>query len=467
MRRTSAFLAVTLFLALAASLVSRDRQSDPRLKKASRAGERSGWIPVHLEGSPAEIGFQHGYLLAPEIEDNFKVISTEVSRDEKKPWTFFRKTAKEVFWPRIEQEYRDELTGIVEGLKARGSKLDLWDIVALNAWLELPYYDKWYNGRTPGTIPGTGPGERCSAFVATGSYTRDGRFVIAHNTWTSYSSGARWNIVFEVVPAKGHRILMDGAPGLIHSADDFGVNAAGITITETTISGFNGFDPGGIPEFVRARKAMQYSSSIDDFARIMQEGNNGGYANTWLVADRKTNEIASLELGLKNVTLQRTRDGFFVGSNFPADPKLIREETDFDPNDKSVSANARRARWLVLMEQHKGKIDIAAGQKFLADHVDTYDGSSNPSERTLCGHVDQSPRGMGAWQAPYAPAGAVTNKITDAEGTARMTFSAAMGHACGVNFKASEHLAKRPEFGWMRDILRDLPARGWAKFGVK
>jgi len=56
---------------------------------------------------------------------------------------------------------------------------------------------------------------------------------------------------------------------------------------------------------VRARKAMQYSASIDDFARIMKEGNNGGYANDWLVADIKNNEIASLELGLKNVTLER------------------------------------------------------------------------------------------------------------------------------------------------------------------
>jgi hypothetical protein len=53
---------------------------------------------------------------------------------------------------------------------------------------------------------------------------------------------------------------MDGQPGLIHSADDFGVNAAGIAITETTISGFSGFDPNGIPEFVRARKAMQYAT---------------------------------------------------------------------------------------------------------------------------------------------------------------------------------------------------------------
>ena len=40
-------------------------------------------------------------------------------------------------------------------------------------------------------------------------------------------------------------------------------------ITETTISAFQGFDTNGIPEFVRARKAMQYSASIDDFARLM------------------------------------------------------------------------------------------------------------------------------------------------------------------------------------------------------
>ena len=133
-------------------------------------------------------------------------------------------------------------------------------------------------------------------------------------------------------------------------------------ITETTISGFSGFDPNGIPEFVRARKAMQYSASIDDYARIMKEGNNGGYANNWLVADRKTNEVASLELGLKNVMLQRTKDGFFVGSNFPADPKLIKEETDFDPKDQAARARTRgTTAGCTLMEQNKGKIDVAAG----------------------------------------------------------------------------------------------------------
>ena len=64
-----------------------------------------------------------------------------------------------------------------------------------------------------------------------------------------------------------------------------------------------GTDRNGIPEFVRARKAMQYAESVDDFARMMKDGNNGGYANSWLVGDRKTNEIARLELGIS--ALQR------------------------------------------------------------------------------------------------------------------------------------------------------------------
>ncbi len=461
MRRTSVFSALLLF-GLALTLVSRQPATDPRLKKAYRLPEQHGWIQVHLEGTPAQIGFQHGYLLAPEIKDDYLAISTEMTHEEKRDWAYFRKLSQDMFWPRVEQEYRDELNGIVEGLKARGVALDVWDVVTMNAWLEIPYYDKVHDKQMVPRVTSTGgpagPGDHCSAFVATGSYTKDGRVVIGHNNWTSYSSGERWNIMFDIAPASGSRFLMDGAAGLIHSGDDFGVNSAGIIITETTISSITGFDPNGIPEFVRARKAMQYASSIDDFARIMTEGNNGGYANNWLVADRKNNEVASLELGLKNVTLQRTKDGFFVGSNFPASPKLIKEETDFDPNDKSKSENARHIRWLQLMEQNKGHIDVAAGQRFLSDHFDTFEGRADASERSLCGHIDLSPRGMGTWQAPYAPAGAVQNKVTDAAGAEKMSLTAALGHACGISYKSQEHLAKHPEFAWMRDILHDMPA---------
>ncbi|MFB3825513.1 MAG: C45 family autoproteolytic acyltransferase/hydrolase [Bryobacteraceae bacterium] len=461
----SAALSTVLLLGLAAALVSRP-QADPRLKNAFRKPAQNGWIFVHLAGAPAEIGFQHGYLLAPEIQDTFKVISTEITHDEKRDWEFFRKAAREMLWPRTPAEYQQEIQGIADGLKARRAKLDLYDVVAMNAWLELGYYTRWLKTQQ-GQKPASSAPEHCSAFVATGSYTKDGRPVIAHNAWTSYASGERWNIVFDIVPAAGHRFIMDGMAGLIHSGDDFGVNAAGIAITETTISGFSGYDPNGIPEYARARKAMQYAASIDDFARIMREGNNGGYANDWLVADMNTNEIASLELGLKNVTLDRSKDGFFVGANFPINPKLAAEETDFDLKDMGRSPNARRVRWLELMDQHKGRIDVAAAQKFLADHYDTFQKKEEPSERTIDGHIDLSPRGSQPWQPPYGTAGAVQNKAMDAALAARLGFTAFLGHACGMNFKAARHLKEHPEFAWQKGILRDMPARAWTTFAVK
>lgn len=261
-------------------------------------------------------------------------------------------------------------------------------------------------------------------------------------------------------------MLMDGLPGVIHSADDFIINAAGIAITETTISAFHGFDPNGIPEFVRARKAAQYSQSIDDFARIMKEGNNGGYANTWLVVDSHKSEIGRLELGLKNVNLDRTSDGYFVGSNFPINASLIREETTFDPGDMSISGNARHARWEQLMAENKGKINVAAAQRFLADHYDTFEKKDDPDERTLDGHIDLSPRGAGGWVGAYGIAGAVQNKAADANMIANMSFTAAAGHACGKDFKAAAHLQAHPDYDWQKPLLRDMDAYPWTTFSV-
>jgi hypothetical protein len=462
MRRLIPILAL---VAIALQLVSSEPAADPRMKGAYRKPDSNGWIYVHLEGKPAEAGFQHGWLLAPEIEDLYKVTVLNSTHDSDKDWRFFRNVAEKILWPHIEQEYREELQGITDGVRARGVKLDLWDVVAVNAFIELGYYVSWYDKQRGVTPPpsATAP-DRCSAFVATGSYTKDGRVVIAHNNWSGYLEGARWNIVFDIVPARGRRFLMDGLPGFIHSGDDFGVNAAGIMITETTITQFSGFDPNGIPEFVRARKAMQYSESIDDFARIMKEGNNGGYANNWLVADRKTNEIASLELGLKNVNLWRTKDGYYAGANFPVDEKLAREETAFDLKNSGLSANARRARWRTLLAESRGKIDVAAGQRFLADHYDTHARKEEPNERTLCGHIDLSPRGSKPWQPEYGAGGTVQSKVADAAMAEEMSFIAAMGHPCGLHFKAADHLKRHPQFDWMKPLLRDLDSRPWTVF---
>lgn len=462
-----------VLISLCTAFASAADSSDPRLQKAYRFQE-GGWTYVHLEGSPADIGFQHGYLLAPEIADAFAAIKLFDTHQTKRDWEFFRTTARQLLWPHIDPEYQQELQGIADGLKAHGVNLDVYDIVALNAFEEVPdYYLPWLEKQSadkqsqkksaqhPKLVA---PGN-CSAFIATGSMTKDHQIVIAHNNWTSYLAGERWVVIFDIQPEHGNRILMDGFPGVITSDDDFGINSAGIMITETTITQFEGWDPNGKPEFMRSRKALQYANNIDDYVSIIKEGNNGGYANDWLIGDRKTGEIAYLELGLKNTPLWRTKDGYYVSSNFARDPNVIKEETTFDPNNASSSPNARHIRWEELMQESKGKIDVNMAEQFLSDHFDSFEKKEHADERALCGHVDASPRGVKEWEwNAYNPGGAVQGKAADSSMAANMSIVARAGHPCGEDFLADKFLEHHPEYSWQKPLLRDMKAGPWTVF---
>ena len=331
--------------------------------------------------------------------------------------------------------------------------------------IELSDYYAPMLDKQAGKAPTTTSPESCSAFVATGAYTKDHRIVMGHNAWTDYIVGARWNIIFDMVPAHGSRIIMDGLPGVIVSDDDFDVTSAGLMVTETTITKFEGFDPNGTPEFMRARKALQYATSIDEFTGIMLAGNNGGYANDWLIGDNKTGEVARFELGLKFHSVERTKDGYFVGSNFPVGADLIAQETTFDVKNAATSANARHTRWDQLMAQNKGKIDIDVAKTMESDSYDIIEKKAGPTERSLCGTVETSSRGIPEWDWPaYFPGGTVQAKVTTAALADKMTLWATYGHPCGKDFIADEFLAAHPGFGWAKGLLRDMKTQPWTSF---
>ena len=442
--------------------------SKSALLEGSYRFDRNGWSFVHLEGTPQQVGYQHGYLLATEILDVYHVLKLEDEHGSGRHWSFFRDAGKTILWPHLDAEYQQELQGIADGVKARGIPLDVWDIVAMNGSEELEsYYVPWLDAKTHAKKPAVAaaPGN-CSAFVATGSYTRDGKIVLAHNNWSSYAEGSRWTVAFDIKPQHGKRIVMDGMPGFIDSGDDFGINSAGILSAETTITQFVGWDSNGKAEFMRARKAMQYAGSINEYVAIMREGNNGGYANDWLIGDRNTGEIAYLELGLKNTPLWRTKDGYYVSSNFPRDPKLMREETpQFDSGDMSSSPNARKVRWEELMQQDKGSIDMATAEQYMADHKDSYTGKDDPGTRGLCGHLDASKEGVPQWDwGPFDPAGAVQGKVTTSDLAGKMSFIVHAGHPCGEDFLAKPFLAAHPEYAWEEPILKDMKSGAWTEF---
>jgi hypothetical protein len=435
---------------------------DQKMQGAYRT-EKEGWIFIHIEGSPEKAGYQHGFLLADEIFDLRNTMAVMVEKSSGKPWRFYRDESFRLFWNKMPAEYQEEIDGIVSGAseKLGAGKIDRKDILAINAEMELPdYYVPWLN-----SIKDPKPEGHCSAIAATGSWTKDGKIVIAHNSWTSYAVGERWNIIIDIVPEKGNRIIMDALPGLIDSGDDYYINSAGLIVTETTITQFFGFDTSGVAEFVRARQAIQYSSSVDEWTETMLKGNNGGYANDWLLGDNKTGEIARFELGLKNHSLERTKDGCFVGANYPVGRKLTVEETTFDTTNMNSSPNARKLRWEMLMKEYKGKIDVEAAKKFMGDHYDAYNKTEKASSLTLCGHIDTDPAGVPCWNnPPYSPGGAIQGKATDGTLAGEMKLWAIMGHPCGEPFIAKDFLTAHPEFAYQKNFLRDMPSRKWTVF---
>lgn len=431
------------------------------LKKGYRL-DLNGWIFLHIEGKPFERGFQRGYLTAAEIEDFLKTIAYVEKFQTAKEIRFFVEAAPRLFKDKVSEEFVEEMKGMVAGMEKAGKKVSYEEMLLMNGFIDVLWH--WWPQQVQ-QEKAIGPG--CSAFIATGEATADGKIVMAHNSWYFYHTLRFCNIIVEIFPERGHCILMQTWGPCLYSATDFFITGAGLMGTETTIGDFTGFDPKGLPIFERARKAMQYANSIDDWAALMIEKNNGAYANSWLLGDIRTNEIARLELGLKNHSFEKKKNGYYTGSNIVDDVKILREETEAVYDDIRDFCVARRVRWQQLMKKHYGRIDIEAAKVMLADHYDVYLEKEKPSFRTICGHWALDDGSVPGTLGAYLPGGAVDGKVVDSGLAKNWKLWAKWGSSCDIGFDAEEFLEKHPQYEWMEGCLKDLPASPWTLFPLE
>jgi hypothetical protein len=399
MRRTLTGLVLVLLYGLpaprpvgAGSLPAPDFKPDP--KSVQRYGPayrypQAGWVVLHIEGKPYARGYQHGRLMAPEIAAHvrcFAAVQSPEAPDD--GWKLTRMLSNALFVRRYEKEYLEEMKGIAAGASDAGARfdgrrLDLVDIVALNAWPEIDTLDAALDAtatglegkrfeREPAKAKARPKPLRCSAFAATGPATADGKVVFGHITMFSLYPSLFYNVWLDVKPDKGHRVLMQTYPGGIQSGLDYYLNSAGILVCETTIAQTK-FDIKGLCVASRIRQALQYADTIDKAVEILKKENNGLYTNEWLLADVKTNEIAMFELGTHKSKLYRSSkgewfggtEGFYWGCNNTKDLQ-VRLETV--PDVKGRPANVvfrpsdRDKVWLKLYGKYKGKIDANFGK---------------------------------------------------------------------------------------------------------
>ncbi|HDM66874.1 MAG TPA: hypothetical protein ENG62_00610, partial [Thermoplasmatales archaeon] len=352
-----------------------------------------GWVYVQIRGDPYERGYQYGYLLCDEIIDlitrwsnmihnhpKLKPISKVLpektyERISKLWWGFCRDLAEKMYWDEYPEEYREEIKGIAAGVTDHGGRIygepvTYRDILASNEMYEmmskLTYrkirkgfhplrtlyyslkpelsrytslsYEEFQEGFSVDEDSPVFP-HHCSSFIATGDATENNEIIISNSMWSSsdgtglwwwsYYIALRWNIILDVIPSSGYRFQMVCGPGYIWSNHDFYQNNAGIMFIETTLpQGL--WSEKGLPLAVRARRAVQYASSIDDVIHYLREKNDGVMNAVWLIGDAKTGEIARYELGLfHDAIVNRTKNGFLWSCNNPMDFWVRWEKMDW------------------------------------------------------------------------------------------------------------------------------------------
>lgn len=462
--------------------------------------DEKGWIHIVIWGDARERGIAYGQLCAEEFKTIQRMLRFFILETYGQEWTDLVRQLGTSLLPRCEAsrrctEWITEMKGITQGFQQMQVETTFEEVFAWNYYCSLPYWlnhqgsdgsDSNPNGKGQGkgqrktmkegggtkytttrkhSIP-----DRCSAFIAVGkTWTVDGDIVCAHNSFSDYIDGQFSNVMLEIHPTQGNRMMFQTSPGWIWSGTDFFVTSAGILGTETTFGGFDAFDPKGLPVLFRIRHGMQYGNSLDEICTFLLQENAGDYANAWLLGHAKSKEILRCELGLAYHSIERTQDGYFIGFNAPYDPRIRNlESSNTGFYDIRRHQGARKVRLGQLMEKWKGRLNAPLAKQIIADHFDVYTQKANhPCSRTVCSHYDLDAREYMSQESrpvPFAPRGAVDGMVCTGAMAQKGELWARFGSSCGRAFHADTFCRQHPQFASLCPFLQDRPSQPWVHF---
>lgn len=428
-----------------------------------RGKTKNGWIPITIWGDAVKRGYAHGQLLSSElaiieqelpilIEQNMGITMKEYLDD-----------IDTLIMPLLRnprnREWLQELSAIVCGATDNGVPITVTWLVGWNSYLGMYDYYANRSKRKPKYKKG-----HCSAFIATGEFTKNGDIVMGHNTHDDFLSGSWANICMTIcfsptLKNNNNKIIMQTSPGYIASSTDwFLCLHSGIIGCETTIGELS-YVPFTIqnssPQFCRIREAMQYGKSLEDYVRILTNNNSGDYANSWLFGDCNTGEIMRYELALRetNASISRTFTGAYYGMNSAFSPSIRNNETtDKDFSNLHTSSGNRNARLhTLLFDEFQGKIDIDNAKDILSDHYDIVHNNKKPNPKGICNHDDD-----------YL-FGTTDCKVTNSEMAKKGIFWGRLGSACNDRhfiLSKNNNISQTEKEKW-KHVLSEMHSRKW------
>jgi len=163
------------------------------------------------------------------------------------------------------------------------------------------------------------------------------QMVVGHVTWWPLNLAGLTNVLLDIKPAAGHRMLIQSYPAASRAGTDWYQNDAGIVLTETTI----GQTPSTFtapPSPSRARMAIQYSASIDEVVQAPRRSQQRSLHQRMARGRRQNQRDCHVYLGTSHTRLWRSSKDEWFGntpgfywSNNNAKDLAVRLETVPDP----------------------------------------------------------------------------------------------------------------------------------------
>lgn len=381
------------------------------LQKAS-FGIQDGVNILRMKGTPFEMGYQHGYLLADKIsvminttiQATIAYISLATGNDlaTSEQWFLLGQQAAEPFLP---EEFKEEMQGITTGCNDAGVPVTLQQIYLWNTnydqWCIYAHPHYWHPtegvGHKPLATIMQGAGG-CSSFSAWDDTAGgDGKLIFCKDEDNFNMPGQLENrMMFVADPNEGYGHVFLSYPGMIGL--DGGFNAAGFemmtqlnSMKDETMAGC------GIGIFTRLllTHVNTVSGAIDIFNKYPR---CTGIA--YHVADAVNKKAAVVETSSTKVCVRYPVQGEskiwqannsncypgwmgYEGYNMVDDQAPVNEFTDVstidawqtsirDPKNMFVQAPSRVERYGQLLKVHHGNISVETAIEIMSDRYDPY-----------------------------------------------------------------------------------------------
>lgn len=321
---------------------------------------RDGFLQVRVQGTPEEMGAQHGELLRDEIRDLLDALYHHILYGQKGLFGLGLRVgargAARLMETRVPGRYRREM-----GALAAAAGVPYRDILLLNC-VDDVLANLYQLGALFGRLG-------CCAFAIMGERTPTGELLCGRNLdyfipsaagedpWAATVYMREHLSAVEYQPAEGQSFLSVGWPGFIGAAT--AMNDLGTVVSSLTVSTRRNW-PVATPAPFLYRDIMERAGSLDEALTILRRGART-QGNNLLLCSGADNSARIVEFTPWHLVAREPEDGWITSTNHFVDPSMA------PLNAKAVlfSSGERSGRLGKLCAA--GQADLEAASTFLLD----------------------------------------------------------------------------------------------------